>query len=186
MPSPGSAYPLQVLASDGRTDLYARAYVYDAAGVRTETVVLPHIENGLYGSPYPFSSAGVFSIVYRLFLDSGATEPADYDPEAETVEVDVPLEDQILDAILNEHLVKNTVGEAVAIIRGLVQHNFRLDQTVYNPKGLLVSGRIQIFRSKADLRTGTDPIATYPVVSVPKSTPNDALADVYKVEREDE
>ena len=51
-----------------------------------------------------------------------------------------------LDVILNDHIsVPGSVGESLALVLGLVQNNFMLDETIHNIDGLLTSGRMRVF-----------------------------------------
>lgn len=60
----------------------------------------------------------------------------------------------------------NEIGPKLDNILGLVQHNFRMDNHVYDEKGLLVSSRIKLFPSGLDCDNNTNPITTYTVVAV--------------------
>ncbi len=79
---------------------------------------------------------------------------------------------------------------ALSLILGLVQNNFFLDGTSYNAQGLLVSGRIRIFPTKAatDLATdggsGEGELASFSITTEPEAAPLDGLAKTYKVTRE--
>ncbi len=48
------------------------------------------------------------------------------------------------------------MADDVRLIMGLVQHNFVLDNTTYNTAGLMTSGRIRIFATKALADLATD------------------------------
>ena len=77
-------------------------------------------------------------------------------------------------------------AEQVAIIRGMVQQNYSLDQTTYNSLGLLLAGRLRLWTeaSKVPATGGgseTDGlIATYNITTTPKPT-NQDMVDYYKV-----
>ena len=78
----------------------------------------------------------------------------------------------------------------MSMILGLVQHNFFLDETTYNSAGLMVSGRIRIFPSKAltdaatDGGTGEGELATFQATSVAEPAPYDSLPTTYKMTKE--
>lgn len=78
----------------------------------------------------------------------------------------------------------------LAIILGLVQSNFFLDQTTYNGAGLLTSGRIRIFPDKTTTDSATDggagegELATFHVTAVAEPVPAESLPATYKVTRE--
>lgn len=123
------AVPLQVLAADGRTDLFARATVYMNGAVVT-ALTLPHIASGLYGTTYTPSVEGYISVIYELFFDSGFTAAANYDLESETIEVS---------------------SEKTNIMRilGLLHENAVFDQQIYDSGGNLTSGRVRSYDTKS-------------------------------------
>jgi len=78
-----------VTLSDGATDQYPRAYVYNKDGTLKETLDLDHNANGQYnvagGSNY---DAGNYSVVYKVFSDSGhATPNTDYQMDEDILHV---------------------------------------------------------------------------------------------------
>ena len=117
--------PLQVLASDGNTGLFAKVDLY-SDGVIIETVPLPHLVAGLYGAVYHPTQEGYLSAVYVFFYDAGLTVEADYDHESELIEV---------------------CADKTNLIRilGLLHHNAVLDQQVYNTENHLVSARLRAY-----------------------------------------
>ncbi len=123
------AVPLQVLASDGKTDLYAQATLY-LDDVVVETIELPHLDAGLYSASYTPATEGYFSVVYRFFYDAGMTVVADYDFESELIEVS---------------------SDKTNILRllGLVHHNSIFDQQVYDGAGNLIGGRVRAYDTPA-------------------------------------
>lgn len=175
--------PIQVLSSDGRVDLYPQARIYTSAGALVVTLNLPHIAEGMYGSNYTFTSADYYSVVYEMYVDSGHTMSAYYEKSMETIHVAESISSELLNSILFDYLNPGSVGEAIAIIKGLVQDNFRLDQQVYNPKGLLLSCRIRLFKSKADLVAELNPFYETVIADIPKPAPDDDLSDTYTSER---
>lgn len=72
----------------------------------------------------------------------------------------------------------------MAIIRGLLQHNYVLDNVSYNSKGLLLAGRIRVFRNKADTDAGINPISSFTIAGTAEAAPNDALGKILKVTRD--
>lgn len=122
-------FPLQVLAADGRTDLFARATLYQE-GSFLATVTLTHIGQGLYGSTYTPSQEGFIGVVYKLYLDSGFTQNADYDLETEGAEVSSD----------KTNLLR---------ILGLLHENTVFDLQTYDSGGNLVSGRLRGYDNKA-------------------------------------
>jgi hypothetical protein len=142
------AVPLQVLAADGRTDLYARAVLYLNAAVLT-TLTLPHIDGGLYGTTYTPVVEGYISVVYKLFNDAGFSVPAEYDLESEIVEVS-----------------SNKLN--ILRILGLLHHNAVLDQQVYNGAGNMTAARLRSYDSVAHAQAAgsTGLLFTWNVVTV--------------------
>lgn len=126
--------PLQVLASDGRTDLFAQALVYQGATLLT-TLSLPHLDTGLYGASYTPTAEGYLSVVYKLFYDNAFTIPADYDFESETLEID-------------------TFKTNLLRILGLLHHNAVLDQQVFTPDGQLSTARLRSYDSVLNAQAG--------------------------------
>ena len=61
----------------------------------------------------------------------------------------------ILDALLSGHFLPDSVGEALALIRGMTQSNYVLDNTTYNASGLLTAGRMRIFPSAVSAAAAT-------------------------------
>ncbi len=139
--------PLQVLISDGRADLFARARLYNDS-VLTETVSLPFLAEGVYGAQYIFSTEGYYTVIYQLFYDSGFTSPADYDLEAEIVEVS---------------------SDKTNLLRvlGLLHQNTVFDNQAYDSSNNLTSGRLRVYNSKANAVTAgsTGLLFTYSVTA---------------------
>ncbi|MCD6163466.1 MAG: hypothetical protein J7K40_13780 [candidate division Zixibacteria bacterium] len=98
--------------------------------------------------------------------------------------------DAVWDEVLSGHSIVGTTGEAMLVIRGLVQQNFLLDSTAYNAKGLLVAGRMRIFGNKADVLAATDggvgegEIAIFNVQVTNEAAPDEDKVKMYKVTRE--
>jgi len=78
----------------------------------------------------------------------------------------------------------------MSLVLGLVQNNFFLDSTVYNPQGLLINGRIRIFPTKNDTDLATDggsgegELATFNITTESEANPHEAFAKTYRVTRE--
>ena len=178
----GESYPLQALAADGNPSLFPQARVYTAAGSLVATVNLAYLADGLYGVLYPFLTAGFFTVVYEFYDTPLHTTLAYYEKMTETIEVRATLPDQILDSILYNHLTAGSVGQALAIIKGLVQHNFRLDNQVYNSKGLLLTARLRIYKTRAEMADPdvSIPLETIDIVDTPKAVPDDDLSEIYE------
>ena len=126
--------PLRIVTSDGRTDLFGRAYVYSAA-VLIETIDLPHLADGMYGSSFTPTSDGYLSVLYKLFTDAGHTIPGPYGTEAETIEVD-------------------SLKTNILRVLGLLHHNSAIDQQIYNLAGNMTSSRVRAYDSSVNAEAG--------------------------------
>lgn len=182
---PGTPYPLRLQLSDGNAAVFPRALVYNEANTLLATVDLAAVTGGLYGGTYTFATEGYFFLVYLVYTDAGHTTLSGaYGKEAEQIEARVALADSVWDALIDSHLTANSMGEAMAIVRGLVQHNYILDNPTYNSKGLLLSGRMRIFKNKADTDAQVNPLVTLTISGTAQVAPNDMLGQVLKVTRD--
>lgn len=127
----GEPIPLQVAASDGRSDLFGRIRVIDSLGAVVATLSTTHVVDGLYGVSWTPSVEGYFSYLADLYFDAGFTIPASYERLAETIEVD---------------------SQKTNILRvlGLMHQNAVLDNQSYTPQGQLLSARIRVYDTKAN------------------------------------
>jgi hypothetical protein len=123
--------PLQIFVPDGRTDLYARVRVVNAIGGIIATLFPAHLTNGLYSADWTPSIEGYFSAIYELFLDAGLTMVAEYERDAEMIEVS---------------------SDKTNLLRllGLAHENAVLDQQVYGSNGRLQSARLRAYDSAAN------------------------------------
>lgn len=64
---------LELGLSDGATDKFAQAKVYDDAGAVEATVDLDHVADGLYQGTYVPANAGHFSALYVVYDNVGRT-----------------------------------------------------------------------------------------------------------------
>jgi len=121
--------------------------------------------------PYIFTSVEVLS--FRIDWNQGAGIVAD----------------QVWEEILADHLgTAGSAAEQMAIIRGLVQQNFLLDNTTHNSNGMLTAGRMRLFDTAINLPAvgggseTTGLIATYNITAV-MVVGNPRLVDYYRVEK---
>lgn len=170
--------------ASGITTVFPRAQVFSPAGAPLGFVALPHISGGLYGANNTFTALGNHVVVYQVFADAGFVTATGDDKEVAEVEVTETIEMQVWEALLDNHLGAGTVGEAVAIVRGLMQHNYVLDNTTYNAKGLLVAGRIRVFRNAADTVAEVSPLATFTITGTAELAPDDNLGQKLRVTRD--
>lgn len=122
--------PLQVFATDGRTDLYGKIYVYDSAGTLLHTFNASHVVAGIYGVLWTPTSEGYFTIMADLFYDPNGLVSAGYERRVELLEV-------------------SATKTNIMRLLGLAYENSIIDQQAYNPQGQLVSARIRVYDSKA-------------------------------------
>lgn len=61
----------------------------------------------------------------------------------------------ILDELLSNHNVFGSVGWALRHILGMVQHNYVLDNAVYNAQGFMTSARVRVFETAAQASAAT-------------------------------
>jgi hypothetical protein len=128
--------PLQIFVPDGRTDLYARVRVLDTLCSIVTTLYPVHQAEGLYSATWTPTSEGYHNAIYELFEDAGLTIPADYDRDAEVLEVS---------------------SDKTNIIRllGLHHENALLDQQVH-AGGRLISARLRMYDSAVNLAAALD------------------------------
>ena len=63
--------------------------------------------------------------------------------------------DAVWDEAMASHYAGGTFGHALRVIEGMVQHNYVLDETVYNSAGLLLSARMRLFETAAETSAAT-------------------------------
>lgn len=180
-----ATYPLRAQLEDGNSAQFPRAAIYDASATLIGGADLSSVNNGLYAGTYTFNATGFYTVVYTIYSDAGHTiiNPAYSRTEelVECVDTTSTVSSAVWDALLADHQTTGSVGEALTVIRGLLQYNYILDQTDYNTKGLLVSGRIRIFPTKADTDAGTNPIATLTITGTAEAPPDNNLGQILKV-----
>lgn len=129
--TPNVATPLHAVASDGATTLFVQAKIYDAAGLLVTTIPLPHVVAGLYVASYTPPLEGLFTVVYRFFMDAGFTIPALYDAGVETLDV-------------------NSERTNILRLLGLLHENAVVDMNIYDSDENLTSARIRVYDSSAN------------------------------------
>jgi hypothetical protein len=125
------AVVLSMLASDGRTDLFGQARVYNSVGGLVSTVSLAHVAEGVYQVSYTPTIEGYFSVVYQLYFDAGHTVDAGYEHQGETLDV-------------------SAFRTNILRILGLVHENAVVDQQAYDVDGNLIQARIRAYDSAAN------------------------------------
>jgi hypothetical protein len=95
----------------------------------------------------------------------------------------------VWEELQGDHQTVATFGDLMQRIASLQKENYFIDDTTYNSQGLLVSGRMRLFRTKADTDsatkggTGEGEFAIYKVTTVPLGS-QPALADTVKSTKE--
>jgi hypothetical protein len=179
----GQPFALSAFLADGAGTFYPQAKIYDSVGTLVATINLTAQTAGIYGGAHTLSTPGYYTAHYVVYTDSGHSTPAAYDPEAEIIHVqEEHLPEDLLDVLLNDHLLSGTVGEALALIRGLVQHNFVLKNPTYNASGLMTAATIAIYKTKAELEADDPPFATFSV-SATEVSGKPELAETYTVKK---
>lgn len=131
------AVPLQMLATDGREDLYGLVRIYDDAGALVASLPLVHVAEGLYSASWTPAIEGWFSAVTELFFDSAYTVDAGYEKAGEQIEV-------------------TQTKTNILRMLGLVYDNSIIDQQVFDADDNLLSARIRAYDTKANaLLAGT-------------------------------
>lgn len=130
--------PINVSATvaDGRTDLFCRARILDSAGALSTTLSLPHTQFGCYAVNYTPPVEGYFNVLYDFFFDVGLTIEAGYGVNAETLDV-------------------NSFRTDIMRLLGLAHANSLLDQTSHDSDGNLLSGRLRIYDTQANVAAAT-------------------------------
>lgn len=94
-------------------------------------------------------------------LQAGGTDisglPVGYELHVGTLSI-LPSEiaDAVWDAQQSAHTVAGSFGDLVRRIVGLQKENYYIDQMIYNVRGLMTSGRIRLFHTKADALAATE------------------------------
>lgn len=150
---------------------------------------------GFYGAPVNVSAVGTVEYVVLIKVLVGFTETITVDTVsiASATSVDYSaIADAVWDEILSGtmHFAPGTTGEALLLVKGLVQHNFVMDQTIYNTKGLMQSARLRVFSNKTEVLTATDgglcegEIGIFNVTVESEMCPDDDRVKTYRVVRE--
>lgn len=178
-------YPLRAQLEDGNNAQYPRAAIYNSANTLIGSVDLTLVNNGLYTGSYTFTATGFYSVVYTTYSDAGRTviNPAysRIEEQVDCVDSTAAVAASVWNALLGDYQAAGSIGEALTVIRGLLQYNYILDQTDYNTKGLLVSGRIRVFPTKADTDAGTNPIVTLTIAGTAEVPPDNNLGQILKI-----
>lgn len=180
---------INLLLDDGNTSKFPVAEIYNAANVLLTSLTLAHTSLGRYTNTHTFTAIGDYYAIFLIYNDSSHTIlSAEYTREIDQFQVSDPVASQILDELLAGHFISDSVGEALTLIRGLVQQNYVVDKTVFNSDGLMTSARFRLFPTGAstiastDGGTGEGEIASYTVIATAEPSSN-SLLKMYKVLR---
>lgn len=87
----GETVPIYLTLSDGASDQFPQAKIYDSSGVQVgSTLNLTYVAGspGLYRTSWTTPTLGMFEVVYTVFSDSGHTTISSfYDRAADSVDV---------------------------------------------------------------------------------------------------
>src|SRR5574343_219934 len=125
------AVTLSMLASDGRTDLYGQARVYNSAGSLVATLSLTHVAEGIYAVQYTPTVEGYYSVAYQLYFDAGFAVDSDYENKGEALDVNS----------FRTNILRNL---------GLDHENTVVDQQTYDVDGNLQTARVRAYDSAAN------------------------------------
>jgi hypothetical protein len=93
----------------------------------------------------------------------------------------------VWDALQADHKVVGSFGDMMRRIVALQKEHYYIDNTAYNDEGLLISGRIRLFETKAGVNaatyggTGEGEFATYTLITTPKTVTPERAHDVRSV-----
>jgi len=164
-----------MILEDGNTAQYPQAEIYAAAGITPlETLSLAHTARGRYEASYTPAAVGVFSAVFIVYSDSGhSIENITYTREIEQI-------------FVSQAGLDDLAAKLIRIL-GLVHENAFIDDTTHDPFGQLLTARVRIFDSKANVEAATDGgsettglIATYQIETTYE---NECRMGTYRVKR---
>ncbi len=139
----GEQARLSLQLSDGRTDLFPRATIYNGSVVPVAAVDLVHTGLGLYRAAWTPGYAAAFDVVYRIFDDAAHTSLADYERTTEQIQVQIP----------EEHIQVNGVYDASTTSLRINAFLLRLGVVVPLPQ--LVSCVLEIYSDAAMIHSAT-------------------------------
>lgn len=106
---------LRLLLSDGATNKFPQATIYDSAGAQVGGVLnLTHVANGLYSVATTFTTLGDFDVVYITFNEAAHTSESKRHARAnDRFRVTLTVEDEVWDTIIANHLAAGSTGAAL-------------------------------------------------------------------------
>lgn len=148
------------------------------------TITIIELGGGAYRAKFTPNALGSWyiNIFHLVHFTQGQSE--DFDVTNNTID-DISISG-IVNAIFNEivdnHTIIGSFGDAIRVIRGLSQGNFRITNTTHNSSGLMTAGTIQIFENEADTNNLVNEITTLIVTTVANGS-DPRVFDDYKVVR---
>lgn len=124
--SPNKPALLSMVAADGRTDLYGKVAVYNVSGGLVTQLNLDHTVAGIYSGTWTPSDEGYYQARYEFFADVFRTVSANYEIQAEMIDV-------------------TGIKENVLRVMGLLHENSVVDQQLYDGDQNLTSARIRCY-----------------------------------------
>ena len=189
-----TAYGVNIGANVSHTSVLDNRFGTNASGNISDSGTGTHL-----GSEYTEGLAGTIGAALQAVPTAGAVSDAVWDEATadhvaagttglQLTSSTAPSAAAIADAVWDEsataHQAADSTGAALSLALGLLQHNYVLDNTTYNSRGLLTAGRVRLFNSKADADAGTNAIATLTITGTAETAPDDNLGQSLKVTRD--
>ena len=162
--SVGDIVPLALLLEDGNESQYPQAEVYAPGGTTPlVTLNMVHKARGRYEANYTLATAGVVTVIFITYADTGHTvENITYSREQEQL-------------VITQYGVDDLALSLIRVL-GLVHENTFIDNTVHDAFGQLTGARVRIFDSRVNAEAATDGgsettglVATYDITSTYES-----------------
>jgi hypothetical protein len=140
----GVPVPIVMILDDGKETLHPRAFIFESGGtVPIDILDLEHKALGRYEASYTPTAVGVLSATFITFTDlAHMVESIVYTREVEQIFVTQSNVDDL--------------AEAVVRLLGLNHENAFIDNTEFDVYEQLVSCRVRLFDSKANVEAATD------------------------------
>ncbi len=129
--APNSQILLAATLSDGRTDLFCQATVYNSVGVLVGVVTIPHVALGLYQSTTTIAAVDNYSVLYSFYEDAAFTIASQYQTQSENVSITTDFDE-----------IKRNLA--------LGKDNTILYNCVYDANGDLISASERTYNSAAN------------------------------------
>jgi len=140
----GEPVPIVVVLEDGNETQYPQTKIYAAgSGTPAATIDVAHIVAGRYEDSWTPTSVGVYTAHTIIYSDAARTvENIVYTREAEQI-------------VATETNVDDLASGIVRLL-GLTHENVFIDNTTFDVAGQLITSRIRLYDSKANVENATD------------------------------